>query len=102
MPIVVIYIVAFMLFLGALPLPYGYYMLLKAVAAGAFIWAAVVTFENKYSFIPWCFVLGAIVFNPIVKIYFDKELWIIIDIIAGLFLLVFKTKIEEQKTYISS
>ncbi|CAC5851372.1 hypothetical protein [uncultured Gammaproteobacteria bacterium] len=49
MPITVIYIVAAMLFLGAAPLPYGYYMLLRLAATGVFIWAAIVAHKKRYS-----------------------------------------------------
>jgi len=47
MPVTVIYIAAVMLFIGAVPMPYGYYMLLRFVATGVFAWAAFVTYERK-------------------------------------------------------
>ena len=47
MPVAVIYITAGMLFLGAAPLPYGYYMLLRLVVTGVCVWAAFVSYERK-------------------------------------------------------
>jgi len=98
MPIAVIYIAAAMLILGAAPLPYGYYVLLRLVATGVFFWAAVVSHKQKYSVLPWLFGLCAILFNPIIQIHFPKEIWAVIDIGAGLFLLAVQAKIREYST----
>ena len=86
MPVAVIYIVSAMLFLGAAPLPYGYYMLLRIVVTGVFIWAALVSYERKHEVLPWLFVLGAILFNPLIMIHLPKELWAIVDVVAAIFL----------------
>ena len=95
MPVAVIYIAVTMLFIGAAPLPYGYYMLLRLVATGVFAWAAFVSFERKNQFLPWAFGLLALLFNPIVKIHLPKELWVFIDIGAGVFLLLTKRYIQQ-------
>jgi hypothetical protein len=81
------YIAAAMLFAGAAPLPYGYYTLLRLVACGTFAWAAYMSFERRHAFLPWAYALLALTFNPIVKIYFAKSIWILIDVGAGVFLL---------------
>jgi len=87
MPTGVIYVAAVMLFLGAAPLPYGYYMLLRFVACGVFAFAAFIAFDRKRKVLPWVYGFMALVFNPIIKIYFPKELWVIVDVAAGIFLL---------------
>lgn len=87
MPTAVIYICAAMLFIGAAPLPYGYYMLLRLVAFGVFAFAAYIAYEKKRTVSPWLYGFMALVFNPIVKIHFPKEMWSIVDIAAGLLLL---------------
>lgn len=87
MPTAVIYICAAMLFIGAASLPYGYYMLLRLVAFGVFAFAAYVAYEKKKTALPWVYGFMALVFNPIVKIHFPKEMWAIVDIAAGLLLL---------------
>ena len=88
MPKPVIYIAAVLLVLGAAPLPYGYYQLLRIVATIVFVWAASVSFGREYTALPWVFALLAILFNPVVKIYLPKEMWSIIDIACGVFLAV--------------
>ena len=88
MPVAVIYICAAMLFVAAAPLPYGYYTLLRLVACGVFAFAAFITAERKNKILPWAFGLLALLFNPIVKVHLLKEAWALVDIAAGIFLLV--------------
>lgn len=87
MPVAVIYTCAAMLFIGAAPLPYGYYTLLRLVAFGVFAYAAYLTHEKKSKALPWVYGFIALVFNPVVKIHFPKEMWVVVDIAAGLLLL---------------
>lgn len=98
MPKAVLYIAAGMLFVGALP--YGYYMLLRFVACGVFAWAAFITYEKNEEVLPWVFGILAVVFNPLIKIHFPKELWAVIDFCSGLFLLLISKKLltDEQKS----
>lgn len=87
MPTAIIYIAAAMLFLGATPLPYGYYMLLRLVACGVFAFAAFIAFDRKCKVLPWIFGFMALVFNPIIKIHFPKEVWAVVDVGAGILIL---------------
>ena len=86
-----------MLFIGAAPLPYGYYMLLRLVATGVFFWAAYISYERKCDVLPWVLGLLALVFNPIFKIHLPKELWAVIDVGTGILLLMVKGKIQDNK-----
>ncbi len=88
MPRAVIYICAAVLFFGAAPLPYGYYTVLRVVACGVFAFAAFVAFQRKGKATPWLYGLLAVLFNPIIKIHFPKEVWAFIDVAAGVLLLV--------------
>lgn len=94
MPVAVVYISAVMLFLGAAPLPYGYYTLLRLVACGIFAFAAFIAFERKGKALPWVYGFMALVFNPIIKIHFPNELWAFVDIAAGILLLVTAKKVK--------
>lgn len=97
MPERLIYITTGLLFLGALPLPYGYYMLLRLVACGVFAWAAFITYERNEEILPWVFGILAMMFNPIFKIHFPKELWAVIDVCSGVFLLLASKKFTRQE-----
>ena len=96
MPVAVIYIAAVMLFIGAAPLPYGYYMLLRLVATGVFIWAAFVAYAHKKEALPWVYGVLALLFNPLIKIYLPKELWAVVDIGSGVLLLATKSTIQQR------
>jgi hypothetical protein len=93
MPVAPIYIISALLFFGAAPLPYVYYILLRIAACGFFIWAAVITYEKKSQYLPWVFGLLVLLFNPIIKIHLPKELWAAIDIASAIFILVVKQKL---------
>ena len=95
MPVIIIYTSAVMLILGVFPLPYGYYTLLRFVATIVFIWAAYVSFNRGRKNITWLFCLGVILFNPFIKIHLPKELWSVVDVVAGIFMLVNKKHIQE-------
>ena len=95
MPKQLIYIAAGFLFMGIFPLPYGYYMLLRFIACGVFAWAAFISFNRNDNILPWVFAILAIVFNPIIKIHFPKELWAVIDLCSGLFVILIREKIQD-------
>lgn len=96
MPIVVIYICAAMLFFCVAPMHYGYYTVLRLVACIVFVGAALIAFERKSKALPWIYGFLALIFNPIIKIYFPKEIWVFIDIAAGVILLVTAKSIKTK------
>jgi hypothetical protein len=96
MPIPVIYICVVLLFIGAAPLPYGYYMLLRFIASAVFVWAAFVAYERKHESLPWVYGVLAVLFNPFIKIYLPKELWAVVDIGSGILLLSTKSVIQQK------
>lgn len=96
MPLIVIYIASAMLFIGILPLPYGYYTLLRFIATGVFIWSALIAYERNNETLPWIYLLLALLFNPLIKIHLSRDLWAIFDISAATLLLVTKSIIKEK------
>jgi hypothetical protein len=98
MPLAVVYIAAGMLIAAVAPLPYGYYMLLRLVATGVFVWAVYVAYERQYQVMPWVLVLLAVLFNPIIKIHLPREIWAGIDVVAGLVLLTISGKVRERRS----
>ena len=96
MPFAIIYIAAAMLFVGAAPLPYGYYMLLRLVACGVFVFAALVARDRRRNTLAWVYGFMALVFNPIIKIHLPKEAWAAVDVAAGVMLLATAKTIGEK------
>ena len=77
------YFAAVFIGLGALPLPYGYYQLLRLVAVIAFGAAAFIAHEKRHDHWPYILGFSALLFNPFVKIAMPKEFWTIADPVAG-------------------
>jgi hypothetical protein len=96
MPVLVVYITAFLLFIAILPLPPEFYSLLRVIAAGTFAWGAYRNFSRKMFLLPLVYTLFAIVFNPIIEINLAREFWIPIDLAAAAVLLATKNHIAES------
>ena len=76
-------IVAVLLCLGVLSLPYGYYTLLRIIVTIAAIINAYNFLEESNMEKVYLFGFLAILFNPLIPIYLGKELWILIDLAAA-------------------
>ena len=88
-----LYIPAAILFIGVFPLPIGYYTLLRLVVTAAAAYVAYDTFQNdKQSGWIWVFGFVAILFNPLIPIYLDKELWMVIDFAVAILFIVYSRK----------
>jgi hypothetical protein len=90
LPIAVIYGAAALLAVAVLPLPYGYYQLLRLVATVVFAWASFVAFQRGRAGYGFGFVVVALLFNPVLPVYLSKALWAPIDLGAALALVVSK------------
>ncbi|MCE6007444.1 DUF6804 family protein [Acinetobacter soli] len=67
---------------------YGFYQLLRFVAFFTFSFAAYVSYSNNQQIMPFILGLIAVVFNPFVPIHFDKDTWQVIDVFAGVLLIL--------------
>ncbi|MCP6718811.1 MAG: hypothetical protein KJI71_01085 [Patescibacteria group bacterium] len=78
--------------------PYGYYVLLRWVVAGAavFIWWVASELERKNW--SWLMIGIAILFNPLIPIYLDKGVWVVIDFIVAILFLIAIFKLGESET----
>lgn len=79
--------------------PYGFFTLLRFVVFASTAYITWVAYEQKKEKWVWIFGFLAVLFNPFIVIHFNRELWSVIDFIAGVFLIasifIFKLK---QKT----
>tara|TARA_B100001029_G_C14985259_1_gene408561 strand:+ start:455 stop:736 length:282 start_codon:yes stop_codon:yes gene_type:complete len=76
---------AVMLLFAILPLPYGYYTLLRLVVSISSGISIFHYLENKQMGLALVFGFILLLFNPIFPVYLDKGTWVIIDIIIGIF-----------------
>ena len=90
-----LYIPAAVLFIGVFPLPIGYYTLVRLVVTAAAAYIAYDTFQkDKQSGWIWVFGFVAILFNPLIPIYLDKEIWMVIDLAAAVLFLFYSRKVS--------
>ncbi|MEI6519750.1 MAG: DUF6804 family protein [bacterium] len=83
--------------------PYGYYNLLRLICCAVFLYLSVSAYNRKDNNWIWVFGVMAILYNPFIKIYLNREMWSIVNIItifvtlASIFLLKLKSdnKVEE-------
>lgn len=64
--------------------PYGYYQFLRVatVILSLFIAYAIYKSDEENKTV-WFFVAVAVLFNPLLPIYLDKSLWVVIDILVA-------------------
>jgi hypothetical protein len=66
-----------------LPMPYGYYVLVRVVATAAFAFLA---YQERGNQMMWIFVGLALLFQPFEKIALGRTVWNIVDIAVAVFL----------------
>jgi hypothetical protein len=77
---------AALLFVGLLPLPYGYYTFLRIIVCLSAAVAAYLASKARARMDPFVAIsiALAIVFNPIIPFYLNKGLWSVIDVVAAI------------------
>ena len=94
MPKNLIVIVSALILAGALPIPfYGYYIFLRIVACVSFIFIALNLVERDSFWFWGCLVFGFL-FNPIFPMYMPKDAWVVLDILAAIFLFFGRNKMS--------
>ena len=66
-----------------LPMPYGYYQLVRVVATAAFAFLA---YQERENSLLWVFVGLALLFQPFEKIDLGRTVWNIVDVVVAVFL----------------
>ncbi len=69
-------------------LPYGYFTLLRFVVFTLSSYIAWMAYQEKKEKWIWIFGSVATLFNPFIVIYLNREMWIVIDLIAGILMIV--------------
>ena len=83
-----------MLLVAVLPLPYGFYTLLRIVVTASAVFAAYYFFkEGGDSQSGIILALIALLFNPLIPIHLDKVIWIPIDIGTAIYMYILSKKI---------
>ena len=75
---------AALLLIAILPLPYGYYRLLRIVICLVGVGLAFHRYERGAALSAAFLALAAIVFNPILPLHFEREIWAGLNALAAL------------------
>lgn len=95
---------ASLLLLCILPLPYGFYTIVRIVTTIISAYLAYEYYTQHKKGLAITFSIVAVLFQPFIKFTLGREIWLIVDILVGGFLLalVFKDKLikKQQKELI--
>lgn len=80
-------LIAVLLTLCLFDMPYWYYQLVRIFGTIGLAYLAWSEYKAKIKFTPIIFGTGAIIFNPIIKISFDRDTWNIVDIIFAIIII---------------
>jgi hypothetical protein len=83
-------ILAALLFLAVLPLPYTYYEILRVAVCLGVIYLLVKEWPLLEGQTKGAFIVIAVLFNPFSPVYLSKITWVVIDIITGVYLIQLK------------
>ena len=91
-------IVAVMLLVCLLPMPYGYYTLVRFVSTFTFAYFAYECFKSSRGGWGFTFVSLAMLFQPFIKIALGRTMWNIVDVVVAVVLvwMVVRSKSEED------
>lgn len=91
-----------LLLVALLDLPYGYYQLLRVIVFCTSVYLAIHEKERREGFWFWAFVVCALVYNPVFRLSFGREIWPLINLAtaalyAAHFLLYAKNAVRSRK-----
>jgi hypothetical protein len=81
------FILAILLFGCLADMPYGYFQLVRLLSLIGFSILAYVSFGRGENNTAWIFVALAVLFQPMFKISLGRDLWNIVDVVVGAWLL---------------
>ena len=90
-------ILAILLLLCLADMPYGFYQLVRFIAAGAFAYLSYDYFKLKKERLGFVFAALALLFQPFFKIALGRVVWNIVDVIVaiGLVILIVKAFVSK-------
>lgn len=71
--------------LAILNFPYGFYMIVRCVAAGSALYLLLTARERLFDFQVFILIVVILIFNPIWKIHLGRDLWRVVDGIGAAF-----------------
>jgi hypothetical protein len=83
--------------LGILPMPYGYYSLLRIIVCGCSLFFVYKSHLQKDATFLWIFGFFAVLYNPLIPIHlYDKQLWIVVNLVTGIIFFLKRDKLNND------
>jgi hypothetical protein len=85
--------------IGVLPMPYGYYNILRVVVCVSAVFMAVRAMKSeKGQLVPWLFGGLALLYNPILPVHLnDRAIWMMVNAFAAIVFIVFRNLAPSEK-----
>lgn len=83
-------LLAALIFFAVLPLPYAYYEILRVAVCLGVVFIVVKEWKSLDTTAKAILAVIAILFNPFSPIYLSKMVWVVIDLVVGLYMLNLK------------
>lgn len=99
MPRPLLLICCVLLVAAALPLPYGYYTLLRLVTCTTLALGSAVAFRSHSATLGSALLVLALAFNPFVPVHLPKLLWTLIDLGTAALLFTVRSVISSDATH---
>ena len=90
-------IVAIVLLLCLMDMPYGFYELVRFGAAAAFVYLSYDYFKSKNNELGFVFAALALLFQPFIKIALGRAIWNIVDVAVAIGLVYLIVKAFKRK-----
>ena len=68
--------------------PYGFFTMLRFVVFASSAYVAWIAYEAQKEKWVWVFGFLAVLFNPFIIIHLNRDMWSVIDLIVGMFMIV--------------
>ena len=85
-----------MLFICLIDMPYGYYQLVRFISMLVFVFLGLKELEKENQNIAYLYFGLAILFQPFLKIALGREMWNLVDVVVGIWLMISAFQSEEN------
>ncbi|WP_366108375.1 DUF6804 family protein [uncultured Brevundimonas sp.] len=80
------------------PWPYGYFMLLRLVVCGAAALLAYSLLQREmFRGLGWAFAALALLYNPIFRVHFEREFWMVLNVLSAVPFMIFGWKSSQLR-----
>lgn len=95
LPETVIFGTALLLVIAWGEFPYGFYLIVKNVAFLVLVWAFFNAYKRQVPILPFLFIVLAVIYNPVQRIYLFREAWQVINVVAAVVIILSYFRLEK-------